>query len=403
MIARAFTSAVLNRLREGRLDVIDGSEHRSFGPPGAELSATVRLHDSRFWRALPRGSLGLAEAYSRGSWDCDDLVALVRMGAREMPRIDAWRRPFVPALGLLSRVPRNTRRAARRHIAAHYDLGNDLFGLFLDETMTYSCALFGSPEPGTLRDAQQRKLDVVCRKLELGPSDHLLEIGTGWGSFALHAAEHYGCRVTTATISEEQHAVARGRVREAGLEDRVEVVLSDYRDLRGSYDKLVSIEMIEAVGWQYFDDYFARCAGLVDSEGLMLLQAIVIDDRAYSVEKASRSFMNELIFPSGCLPSVDVISRSVARATDMRVLDIEDMTDHYSETLRRWRAAFREAETRAEAMGYDEPFRRLWDLYFAYCEGGFTERRIGVLQAALAKPGHRGFARREPAAVAAGS
>jgi cyclopropane-fatty-acyl-phospholipid synthase len=215
----------------------------------------------------------------------------------------------------------------------------------------------------------------------------VLEIGGGWGSFALHAAERYGCRVTTTTISREQHEVASQRVLDAGLEKRVTVLLDDYRDLRGRYDKLATIEMIEAVGWQYFDLFFRRCGELLDPRGLMLLQAIVIDDRAYEVEKASRSFIKELIFPAGCLPSVEVISRCVARVTNLRMLDLEDITGHYPETLRRWRENF---VRRAGELGYDLQFRRLWELYLAYSEGGFRERRIGDVQALFAGPAYRG-------------
>ncbi len=404
MLARNVATAVLSRLREGRLEVAEAAGRRhAFGPEDSPLRASVQLHDSSFWSGLTRGSLGLAESYGRGGWDCDDLVSLVRMGAREMPRVDRWRRPFVPVLDLISRVPRNTREAAQRHIAAHYDLGNPLFELFLDDTMTYSCAVFEGPE-ATLQQAQEAKLDRICRKLELSPADHVVEIGSGWGSFALHAAGKYGCRVTTTTISREQRAVAVDRVRAAGLDDRVEVLLSDYRDLSGQYDKLVSIEMIEAVGWQYFDTFFRRCGELLSPGGLMLLQAITIDDRAYHVEKASRSFIRELIFPSGCLPSLEVISRCVSRSTDMSVVDLEDITAHYPETLQRWRSEFLGASARAEALGYDRRFRRLWELYFSYCEGGFRERRIGTVQTLLAKPGFKGAAlQREPSLVAAGS
>ncbi|MGH2822813.1 MAG: class I SAM-dependent methyltransferase, partial [Thermoleophilaceae bacterium] len=383
--------------------VVEGGRRRGFGPPGAALAATVRVHDPSFWRALLGGSRGLAHAYGAGAWDSDDLVVLVRIAAREMRRLDRWRRPLAPLRNLLSRVPRNTRTGARRHIAAHYDLGNELFRLFLDETMTYSCALFERPRV-SLREAQEAKLERVCRKLELGPGDHVLEIGTGWGSFALHAAERFGCRVTTTTISREQHEAAWRRVREAGLEDRVSVLLQDYRDLRGRYDKLVSIEMIEAVGWQYFELFFRRCGQLLDPRGLMLLQAIVIDDRAYEVEKASRSFIKELIFPSGCLPSLEVIARCVGRATNLRLLDLEDITGHYPETLRRWRENFVRFTGRAGELGYDLRFRRLWELYLAYSEGGFLERRIGDVQALLAGPGYRGHAPRfERAGVFAGS
>ena len=389
MFARFASSLLLGRLRDGRLEIVEDGRRRGFGPPDAALAATVRVHDPGFWRALLGGSRGLAEAYGSGVWDTDDLVTLVRIGAREMPRLDRWRRPLAPLRNLFSRIPRNTRAGARRHVAAHYDLGNDLFRLFLDESMTYSCAVFEPPDL-SLREAQEAKLERVCRKLELGPEDHVLEIGTGWGSFALHAARRVGCRVTTITISREQHEVASRRVREAGLEDRVTVLLEDYRDVRGRYDKLVSIEMIEAVGWQYFDLFFRRCGELLDPDGLMLLQAIVIDDRAYEVEKTARSFIKELIFPSGCLPSVEVISRCVARTTRLRMLDLEDITGHYPETLRRWRENFVRLAGRAAELGYDLRFRRLWELYLAYCEGGFRERRIGDVQALLAGPAYRG-------------
>ena len=389
MIARTAASAMLGRVRAGRVEIAepDGTRYE-FGPPGADLSATLRVHDPAFWRALMRGSRALAELYAEGRWDADDLVNAVRIGAREMPRLDRLRAPFVRLRNAFSRVPRNSRAAARRHIAAHYDLGNDMFRLFLDESMTYSCAYF--EEPGmSLHEAQLAKLDRVCRKLELKRDDHLVEIGTGWGSLALHAAGEYGCRVTTTTISKEQHAVASERVRAAGLEDRVEVVMEDYRDLRGSYSKLASIEMIEAVGWQYFDVFFRRCSNLLAPDGLMLLQAITISDRAYELEKASRSFTRELIFPSGCLPSVEVISSSIAAQTDMRTLDLDDITAHYPPTLAAWRANFTAATPRLERLGYDRRFRRLWELYLTWSEGGFRERRIQDYQVLFAKPAYR--------------
>jgi cyclopropane-fatty-acyl-phospholipid synthase len=389
MLSRYLSGALLRMLHHGRVDIAGTRGRRRYGPPDADLGATVRLHDHRFLHALPRGSLAIAEAYIDGAWDCDQLVELVRIGAREMPRVDRLRRPFVPLRNAFTRIPRNTREGARRHIAAHYDLGNDMFRLFLDETMTYSCAYFESPD-ATLREAQEAKLDRVCRKLELSPDDHVVEIGTGWGSFALHAAGRYGCRVTTTTISHEQYGVAVQRVREAGLDDRVKVVLEDYRDLRGSFDKLVSIEMIEAVGWQYFDTFFRRCGELLKPDGVMLLQAITIGDEAYEVEKASRSFIGELIFPAGCLPSIEVIRGCVSRVTDLRMLDLEDITAHYPETLRRWRENFVRSENRAAELGYDRRFRRLWELYLAWCEGGFRERRIGDVQALLAKPSYPG-------------
>jgi cyclopropane-fatty-acyl-phospholipid synthase len=392
VIARTAVSAVLRRMRGGRLEIVDesdGGRRHSFGPERAPLQATIVAHDASFWTGFARGSLGLGETYGDGAWDCDDLVTLVRIGARNMPGLDRLRAPFAPLAPLLSRVPRNTRPAARRHISAHYDLGNDMFELFLDETMTYSCA-YWDEGTATLQEAQLEKLDRICRKLELTPDDHVLEIGTGWGSLALHAAGEYGCRVTTTTISSEQRAVAAERARAAGLADRIEVVERDYRDLRGRYDKLVSIEMIEAVGWQYFDTFFRHCSELLEADGLMLLQAITIDDRAYEAEKYSRSFIGELIFPAGCLPSLEVIARCTARETDMRMVDLEDITANYPPTLARWRENFVRAADRAEALGYDLRFRRLWELYLAYSEGGFRERRIGDVQMLLAKPAYRG-------------
>jgi cyclopropane-fatty-acyl-phospholipid synthase len=377
-LARAMVLGALRRVRNGRIELREGGRRHLLGPPDADLAVTVEVRDPSAWRRCLRGSHGVADAYLDGAWDCDDLVTLVRIGARELPRLDPLRRAILPLRRVLERVPRNTLRAARLHIGAHYDLGNDLFAAFLDETMSYSSATFDTPGM-TLREAQEAKLDRICRALELTPDDHLLEIGSGWGGLAIHAAGRYGCRVTTTTISREQRALARARVQAAGLEDRVTVLLDDYRDLGGRYDKLVSVEMIEAVGWQYFDTFFDRCAALLTPGGLMLLQAITIDDRFYELEKAARSFANTHVFPSGCLPSLPVIRRCAGRVgLDERAAD--DLTDSYPPTLRRWRENFLAAEPEIAALGYDERFRRLWDLYLRWSEGGFLERRIEVHQ-----------------------
>jgi cyclopropane-fatty-acyl-phospholipid synthase len=255
----------------------------------------------------------------------------------------------------------------------------------LDPAMIYSCAVFQDTAT-TLADAQLAKLELICDKLDLKRDDHLLEIGTGWGALAIHAAATRGCRVTTTTISREQRDHAVAEVARAGVEGRVTVLLEDYRDLTGHYDKLVSVEMIEAVGWQHIGAFFAKCSDLLAPDGTMLLQAITIDDRAYEVEKASRSFINTQIFPGGCLPSLEVISRNVARRTDMQIVSLEDLTPHYVETLRRWQENFAAHADRLAALGYDERFRRLWTLYLKYCEAGFAERRIGDIQLTLAKP-----------------
>ncbi|MGI8803976.1 MAG: class I SAM-dependent methyltransferase [Solirubrobacteraceae bacterium] len=392
MVARGLVLTLLRRTRHGSLTLVEGDSTLRFGDrePGAPM-VTVEIHSPAFYPALLRGSIGLSDAYMEGMFECADLPELARLAALNMPQLDAWRRALRPFVALpqagLRWLERNTPARSRKQISAHYDLGNDLFGLMLDETMMYSCAVFESDE-ATLHEAQVAKLDRICQKLDLGPDDHVLEIGTGWGGFAIHAAGRYGCRVTTTTISKEQLALARRRVAAAGLEDRITLLLEDYRDLKGNYDKLVSIEMIEAVGWQYFDTFFERCGALLAPDGAMLLQAITIDHRAYEVEKATKSFANTHIFPGGCLPSLEVISRSVARASDLRTIHLDDMTAHYVKTLRCWRENFLTQLDRVRALGYDGRFQRLWELYLAYCEGGFDSRRIGTVQLLLAKPSY---------------
>jgi cyclopropane-fatty-acyl-phospholipid synthase len=382
--------AALSRLRGGRLELVEPGRRFRFGEPAADLSARLEVHLPRFYRLLLGGSVGLGEAYRDGVWDCDDLVALTRIAARNMAPLDRWRRRLHPLLAPLQRtvwqVPRNSRRAARKHISAHYDLGNDLFALFLDESMMYSSAVFPEPD-ASLAEAQEHRMERVCRALELGPDDHLLEIGAGWGAMAAHAASRYGCRVTTTTISREQREGALRRIRDSGVENRVTVLLEDYRDLRGRYTKLVSLEMIEAVGWQYFDLFFRRCSHLLEADGLFFLQAIVIDDRLYEVEKAARSFANTLIFPGGCLPSVEVIQRCVARQTDMSTVWLDEIGAHYAHTLELWRERFLANADLAAELGYDEPFRRLWTLWLAMSEAGFRERRLRDVQILFAKPG----------------
>jgi cyclopropane-fatty-acyl-phospholipid synthase len=390
--SRRIILGAFSRLQGGRLELVEPDGRRfGFGDAAAELAATVKVNSMRFYRALLGGSVGLGEAYRDKLWDCDDLVALLRIACRNLGSLDAWRRRLHPLLVPLEktvwRVPRNSKRASRHHISAHYDLGNDLFGLYLDESMMYSSAVFPDPE-ASLADAQLNRLERICQALELGPDDHLLEIGTGWGAMATHAAANYGCRVTTTTISTEQREGALRRIADAGVEDRVTVLLEDYRDLRGTYTKLVSLEMIEAVGWQYFDEYFRRCSDLLEPDGLFFLQAILIDDRLYEQEKAARSFANALIFPGGCLPSMEVIQRNIARETDMSTIWMEEIGAHYARTLELWRERFIANSDLAGELGYDEPFRRLWTLWLAMSEAGFRERRLRDVQVVFAKPEH---------------
>ncbi len=391
-VSRLVILRLLRGTRHGELTLVepDGTVHR-FGAvdAGDPLRARIELHDPQVWRAFAGGSLGIGRSYMDGAWVSPDLVAATRLGARNMPVFDRIRSRLrfliAPVQAITGLARRNTIARSRDQIAAHYDLGNELYSRFLDPSMMYSAAVFERPGM-TLEEAQTAKLDRICRKLDLQPSDHLLEIGTGWGAMAIHAARHYGCRVTTTTISAEQHALALERVGEAGLQDRIEVLRRDYRALTGTYSKLVSIEMIEAVGWQDFPTFFSVCSDRLAPDGLMLLQAITIDERAYEIEKATRTFINQLIFPGGCLPSQEVIARCVAQNTTLRAIGLEDITDHYVTTLQHWRTAFNAAADELDGLGYDERFRRLWNLYLSYSEGGFTERRICDIQLLLAGP-----------------
>lgn len=394
---RPLLFGVLGRTRGGRLVVRDAEGVHAFGEPSG-ISVEVRVHDRRaYGMVLRTGSTGLADSYAAGMWDCEDLVGLVRLAARNMAPLDALRRRFAPVIVPTQRVGallrRSTPRRARRDVAAHYDLSNALFARFLDETMMYSCGIFERPE-ATLREAQEAKLDRICRKLGLGPGDHVLEIGTGWGGFAIHAASRYGCRVTTTTISEAQREEALARIAAGGLSDRITVLDRDYRELPApptGWQKMVSIEMIEAVGWRNLPVYLRTCGALLADDGLFCLQAITIDDRAYEVEKGTRSFANTRIFPGGFLPAQTPLLRLTARHTAMRPVHLEEIGPHYATTLARWAerfAAIPAAEL--EAMGFDERFARLWAFYLAYMEAGFRERRIGDVQLMLAGPAFRG-------------
>ena len=400
-LARSAVHAVLARIRSGRIELRESYSRRikRFGPSDGALDAAIDVHDPRFYDAVARRrSVGLGESYADWLWDSPDLVGLLRIGARELLRLDPARRRLAPLARPVHRLAMlpllNTRRGARRNIAAHYDLGNEMFETFLDtESMMYSSACFES-EGQSLEEAQRNKLERICGALELGPSDHLLEIGTGWGGLAVHAAREHGCRVTTTTISHEQREYAESRVRAAGLEGLVTVLGDDYRTLRGRFDKVASIEMIEAVGWEYFDLFFRRCSELLEPDGLMFLQAICIDDRAYEAEKSTRSFANQLIFPGGCLPSVERIHRCLASETDMRDVWLEDISPSYALTLRAWRKRFTASSPRLDQLGYDRRFRRLWELYLAISEAGFRERRLNDVQILCAK---RGWSGRIPA------
>jgi cyclopropane-fatty-acyl-phospholipid synthase len=395
-VARAVLRRTLSRLEHGLLVLREGEEEQRFGRPDPlePLSATILVHDPRFYPTVVfGGNVGAGRAYIEGYWSADDLTSVIRVLARNqdvLARVDGGLSAVSrPLYKLLHAAHANSRPGSRRNIAAHYDLGEEFFRLFLDPTMSYSCAYFPDPTT-TLEEAAAAKLERVCRKLDLSPSDHLLEIGTGWGGLALHAASRFGCRVTTATISRRQAAFVRERVRAAGLDGQVTVVETDYRDLDGRFDKLVSIEMIEAVGAENFDRYFAACSRLLQPSGSMLLQAIVMADRFYEHARKSVEFIKHYIFPGSCLPSLAAIGASLARATDLRVADVEDLTPHYPPTLKAWRERFLAAKPALSRLDVDDRRMRLWEYYFSYCEAGFREQVIGDAQMVLAKPRWRG-------------
>jgi len=388
--ARAAMRKRLAGIEGGRIAVTDPWGAWQAGPEAAGLRAEVRITDPRFYTdGVAGGPLGLARAFMDGYWRCDDLAALFRIGLRNRGALDGLDSGPARVAGALNRWRhrrrRNTRAGSRRNIYAHYDLGNDLFALFLDPSMTYSAAVFaGRDEP--LAAAQARKLDRLCRKLALAPGHRVLEIGCGWGSFAIHAARHYGCHVTATTISPAQHELAAARIAEAGLSDRITLLLEDYRKLEGRYDRVISIEMIEAVGHEYLPAFFGACAQRLEPDGAMALQAIAMPDQRYARYLRSVDFIKAYVFPGCCVPSRGAMLAAVAAASDMSVLHMEDMALHYAETLRRWRAAFMDAREQVLELGYGERFLRLWDYYLQYCEAGFEERYLASLQLVLARP-----------------
>jgi len=396
-LQRLCRQAVLRQLqaiKRGTLRLQTDDEELSFGQPDSDgLHAEIRLHDPTAWTQIAcNGSVGAGEAYFNGYWSSPDLTAVTRLFVRNLDVLDAMETGLArlgqPALKWLHRLNRNSLKGSRRNISAHYDLGNELFSRLLDDSMMYSAAIF-PPDSDDLHHAQLNKLDRICRKLELSPDDHLLEIGTGWGSMAIYAAQHYGCRVTTTTLSQEQFNHTEQRIRDAGLQDRITLMLKDYRELEGQYDKLVSIEMIEAVGHEYFATYFKACAALLKPDGLMLLQAITMRDQRYEQARRSVDFIQRYIFPGGSLPSVSLIGELTRRHTDLAMLHLEDIGLHYARTLRHWHHNLQRYRGELAQLGYDDVFFRLWEFYLCYCEGGFRERGIGTAQILLAKPDAR--------------
>jgi cyclopropane-fatty-acyl-phospholipid synthase len=381
----------LAEFRDGALRLSDADGTHCLGD-SSRRPVRIEVVRPRFYRhAVLGGSLSAAESYLCGDWNCDDLVELFRTlvrNRRASSKLESLARWTGWGRRLYHWRHANSRRGSRRNIADHYDLGNDFFQLWLDDTLAYSCGIFAAPGD-SLQRASRRKFQTACQKLDLRPEDRVLEIGGGWGGFAVHAAANFGSRVTTTTISRRQFDLARTRIQAAGVGDKVTLLDVDYRDLEGRYDKLVSIEMIEAVGSRRFDAFFRKCSQLLAEDGAMLLQAIVMADRNYASYLRSVDFIQRYVFPGGCLPSLSAIADSVARATDLQIVQVDDYAPHYAETLRRWRSNFEAQLPAVRSLGYSERFIRLWRYYLCYCEAAFEENAIGLVQIRLDKPRRR--------------
>ncbi|MBJ6137827.1 SAM-dependent methyltransferase [Marinobacter litoralis] len=394
-IARQLVCRQLAQLAKGTLRIREPNfEDQIFGDgdpsyPIAELA----IHNHSTWRDLVTGgSVGAAESFVAGDWSSPDLVALLRFFTRNLDTMNAFEDKFSwvskPALKGLHWLNRNTPEGSRKNISAHYDLGNDLFSQFLDPTMMYSSAIYPRPE-ATLDEAAIHKLDVICQKLNLRPDDQVMEIGTGWGGFAIHAAKHYGCHVTTTTISREQLELAQARVKAEGLEDRITLLFDDYRDLSGQFDKLVSIEMIEAVGPEFLDSYLSQISALLKPDGIALVQAINMPEQRYERALNNVDFIQRYIFPGSFIPSFGAILGSMSRGSDLVLTQVDDFGFHYARTLHDWCERFMAKREVLAQQGYDSQFQRLWQFYFAYCEAGFSERAIGVAHIVMAKPANK--------------
>jgi cyclopropane-fatty-acyl-phospholipid synthase len=387
----------LQKIKHGQLTVHDSQGSSTYGEPNTDLNVTLEIkNESSYADFLLGGSLGAGESYIRGEWECSNLTDLIRIFARNMDLVESMDSGLAklgaPIFKSLHWMNRNTRKGSRNNIEAHYDLGNDFFKLFLDESMMYSAAIFKS-DNSSLYEAQQHKLKTICEKLELNSKDHLLEIGSGWGAMAIYAAENYGCRVTTTTISKEQFLLTQDRVREKGLLDKITILLKDYRDLKGEYSKVVSIEMVEAVGHQYLEEYFQTCSKLTSKDGLFLMQVITIPDQRYDSARKEIDFIKRYIFPGSCIPSIEKITKCIRRKTDYRLVDVDEYAAHYSTTLNKWHENLMAHKEEIEKQ-FSPEFMKMWKFYFSYCEGAFAERAIGSSQMLFAKPFNRSVTRR---------
>ena len=382
----------LSQIKDAHIIIKDGKSINKYGKPG-NLSAKINILDTVFYKnIILGGTIGASESFIRGEWSSPNLTNVIRVLARNTEAQDKLENLFTllsqPFLKVMHKLNENSVRGSKKNISRHYDLSNDFFSLFLDKNMMYSSAIYKSRQT-SLEDASTNKLDVICKKLNLKKTDHVIEIGTGWGGFAIYAAKNYGCKVTTATISIEQYKFAKQKIKEAGLGKKIKVLLKDYRLLKGQYDKLVSIEMIEAVGYQFYDEYFKIISQLLKNDGEALIQAITIKDQRYSKAIQSVDFIQKYIFPGSCIPSITAIQNSLTSSTDLVINDIRDIGHHYARTLADWRKRFLKNKQEIRKLGFDDKFLRMWLFYFAYCEGGFEEKVISDIHLHITKPGYR--------------
>ncbi|WP_087025010.1 SAM-dependent methyltransferase [Thaumasiovibrio subtropicus] len=390
-LARRGVHKLLSHVTEAGITLVEeGADTHYFGDRNATLQAQLVVRHPRLYsRMLKGGSIAAAEAFMDGDWDSPDLTKVVQVMARNLVMLDNLEKKtsWMTRIGykLSHLFNRNSKKQARDNIAAHYDLGNALYSQFLDDNMLYSSGIY-QHDADTLSDAQINKMQRLCQQLHLQPDDHVLEIGTGWGALAIYIAKHYGCRVTTTTLSQEQYDWAKRRVEEENLGDRITLLLEDYRDLTGTYDKLVSVEMIEAVGKEYLDTYIKKCESLLTPNGLMAIQAITIADQRYDHYSNRVDFIQKYIFPGGFLPSITKLSETLTQRSDLVIRDVKDIGIDYARTLSDWHQAFSSNVDEVLRLGYDERFVRMWRYYLSYCEGGFLERTISTVQIVASRP-----------------
>ena len=396
LLSAVFKKIILKKFKNlqfGYIHLTDGDESYSYGDNSSEMKVEMEILSSEFYVFLGSGGLlGVTEAYTAGYWRADDIVTLIRLiikNSKVMEKLDSgWAKLIRPLNTYIHRKRQNTLSGSKENILAHYDLSNDFYKLWLDETMTYSCGVFEN-DKSTLKEASIEKLDRICRKLDLKPNDNILEIGTGWGSFAIHAAKKYGCHITTTTISDAQYEYAKQRIIDEGLEGKIKLLNQDYRNLSGTFDKIISIEMIEAVGHEYVELFFEKISKLLKKNGLFALQGITFNDHKFDEYKNSVDFIKKYIFPGSCLISISQITNAIKNRTDLEVVNLEDISKHYSKTLYEWRKNFMNVLPEVKSLGFSNAFINMWEFYFIYCEAGFIERNIGDYQVIFAKSGVR--------------